>query len=509
MPERALMNSSSLNRVGYGRAVLAALTGGDPVREEIVARAVRDEQRWADIKAGTTALTFPEMAHALRVLKLHGHEVSPDPVLKLKGPFSQKSFYEALRLNFSDTELLKKQLEKHREESKKHAGFLKTVFNIFGSEKPLEKVVEDIGAFAGYCAENKISFEEETGKFVTKESFLYKNRFLIAALSGGIAGGLGLDPAAASPALAAYPGLFFSQVLPAFVVPFTALSLFKTASREGAAKDSLLFARFAATMTMGAALSIAVINAEKTMGWIGDSTEHTITALLPGAESSAKSEGFNPAAYMLHGVAAGLAGGVAYGYARHRRRKGGELSLDDDNEFSPGKHLVRLSDFMGDQFNNVVTYGGIPAISLLLAGTIAEKGLGEFSNYKGLYATAFGTLALAQGMVLAGLYKSGFRTREDWKLVWDVATKAFSTSSGAATIDTIKDSLAKKGVSEKTRDLTPIATGFHMFGPTVCLGAIALYANAYFGHDQTLLEQAETLSLVIASMLAVRGVPTA
>lgn len=523
MPEHALMDSSSLNRGGYGRAVLAALTGGDPAREEIVAAAVNDNPRWDDIRNHRAALTFPELIRALEALHEAGFEtgeVQGDPLL-------QKSFFDTLRRNADDAKQMAAQLEKLRETAKAEKGFLKIAFNLFSAGKPLEKILADIGTFAEYCNENNITFDAAAERLIAGKKpetvwhktahHLYEFRFLIAAVAGGTAGALGLNPADASPELAAYPGVFFSKVLPAFVVPFTALSLFKTASRDDAVKDSLLFGRFGLSMALGAALSMSVINAEKYMGWVGpDSKPAVETVLTAATPESGKAtsvlasafENINPSAYMLDGVGLGLGGGIAYGVARYLRRRRGDGNAGE-NEFGIGKGLVKASNFMDSQFGNVITYGGIPAIGLLLSQTIAEKGVGEFGHYAGMYATVFGTLAVAQGMVAAGLYKSGFRTREDWKLVSDVAARAFATSSSAATIDTIKESLAKKGVSEQTRDLTPIVTNFHMFGPTVCLGALALYANAYFGYDQTLLQQAETLSLVIASMLAVRGVPTA
>ncbi len=228
----------------------------------------------------------------------------------------------------------------------------------------------------------------------------YEYRFLIAATGGALAGAAGIDPSASSPELAAYPGVFFSKVLPAFIVPFTALSLFKTASRDDAVKDSLLFGRFAMTMTLGAALSMGIINAEKNMGWIGpDSrpdTQHAISTETAPPDSEKKSvlagvfEDINPSAYMMDGVMLGVSTGALYGYARHRRRReDGARGLGDDGELGIGRPVIKLSNFMEGQFNNVVTYGGIPAICLLLSQTIAEKGVGEFGHYGGLYATAF------------------------------------------------------------------------------------------------------------------------
>jgi Na+/H+-dicarboxylate symporter len=519
MPEHALMNSTSLNRAGYGRAVLAALTGRDPAREEIVAAAVNDESRWTEIKNGAAALTFPELARALKGLQEAGHEAVLRDKNKEKNflartfnyfvpktPFDQKEFYDFLRNSEDAAETVRGQLHKLREESKAKSGFLSTAFNIFSAEKPLEKIVTDVNEFAQYCVKNRISFEPRKGHLVEGEGFLQKNRFLIAAVGGALTGAVGIDPTAVSPEVASYPGFFFSKILPAFVVPFTALSLFKTASREGAAKDSLLFARFAMTMTLGAALSIGLVNAEKHLGLIGSAHMEEGAAAAQLAED--KATGFNPAEYMMDGVKLGVGAGVAYGMARYlRRRREGENA--GENEFGIGGALVDASNFMSRQFNDIVTFGGVPAIYLLLGQTIAQKGFGEFGHYGGLYATAFGSMGLAMAMIGAGFYKSGVRNKQDWQAVYSVAKQGFCTSSSAATIDTIRDSLKHFGVSEKTRDLTPLATAFHMFGPTVCLGAIALYANAYYGHDQTLLEQAETLSLVIASMLAVRGVPTA
>lgn len=523
MANQLHMNGTSLTPTRYGRRVLDALIAGNENRADIVAAAVNDEGRWEEIKNGVAALTFPEVSRALGGLKSAGYEAAPPSGAKTgKGffsrifnsfsaeketPFSKKEFYDFLRESPDAAETVRQKLHTLREVSKAKRGFLSAAFGIFSSEQPLEKITSDIETFAQYCIKNRITFEEKKGHFVEHEGFLRKNRFILAAVAGGLSGAAGLDLSAQSSAIGAYPGVFFGKMLPAFVVPFTALSLFKTASREDAAKDALLFARFGMTMTLGAALSIGIINAEEKMGLIGTHADAGTTAISQET-GHGESEGFNPAGYMVDGVIGGAAGGIAYGMARHfrRRREGDEAG---DNEFGIGKGLVKASNFMDRQFGDFVAAGGIPAIYLLLSHTIAKNGIGEFGHYGGLYATAFGSMGLAMGLLGAGLYKSGVRSKEDWKSVYSVAKQAFSTSSGAATIDTIKDSLKHFGVSEKTRDLTPLATAFHMFGPTVCLGSIALYANSYFGHPQTVPEQVQTLGLVIASMLAVRGVPTA
>ena len=525
MADASLMNStSSFSLAAYGRRVrvLDALVDGDQAREDVVVRAINDNTRWTELRNGTVALTFPELVRALGDLEAAGYDVVSDERLKkLKNtPFAQKEFYRFLRNSADADEEIRQMVHTLREEIKAERGFLSKAFNVFSSEDPLEKVVADVDTFAQYCEKNRVSFERLEKRLFSRESAAYEYRFLIAATCGVLAGAIGINPSVYSPELAEYPAIFFSKVLPAFIVPFTALSLFKTASRDDAIKDSLLFGRFAVTMTLGAALSMGVINAEKNMGWIGpDSRPDTQQVISMEVSSSAPEkksalvralDDFNPSAFMLDGALVGVGAGALYGYARHRRRRDdGTSGLGEDGEFGIGRGGVKLSNFMEGQFNSVVTYGGIPAICLLLSQTIAEKGIGEFGHYGGLYATAFGSMALATMLVGAGLIAVGARSKEDWKSVFNVAQKAFSTSSGAATIDTIKDSLKQMGVSEKTRDLAPVATAFHMFGPTVCLGAIALYANAYFGNDQTLAEQAQTLGIVIASMLAVRGVPTA
>lgn len=484
------------------------------------------------------------------VLKAAGSESRPEDIphipfsgkTHVRTPLSQPAFMEFLKES-TDSAAVMEQLEAIRSRCKQERGFLKKNFNVFASKDPLDAIVDSAASFEQFCRDNDITFDDEAKALALaeKESLaekLWEWRFLIAAAGGALTGAAGIDIMSHSPELAAYPGVFFSKILPGFVVPFTALSLFKTASRDDAAKDALLFARFGVTMTLGAALSIAIINAEEHFGLIDTHNPPVIAAAtqsmadqIPGAAEAAAAQavqnpsllasaldGLNPSAYMLDGVGLGLGLGVAYGLTRRRRARGeGDPSSAWDRATGlvasaadkPGQALIGVSNFMDGQFNNVVTYGGIPAIYLLLGHTIAEHGVGEFSHYAGLYATAFGSMGLATALVGAGLYASGVRSKEEWKAVSNVAHTAFSTSSGAATIDTIKESLKTLGVSEKTRDLTPIATAFHMFGPTVCLGSIALYANGYFGHEQTVLEQAQTLGIVIASMLAVRGVPTA
>jgi Na+/H+-dicarboxylate symporter len=513
---------------------------------------------WSAVRSGTEAMTFDELTRVVRAFNDNNLEIKaeklPQPKhASVQTPLTDPAFLQSLAHHFEDTTALHEQLQLLHGQCLQEKGFLQKAFNIFADQDSLAKVMHDVETFETYCRDNHISFNAETQQLEVKDrpeglaEKLYEWRFLVAAVAGATAGAAGLDTSEASTTLADYPSQFFGTALPWFVVPFTGLSLFKTCSQPSVMKDAKVFGRFAAAMTVGAALSIGIVNAEKHFGMFDQPKAVSVSDLPPTPEvkkeeaAQVKSSedsvldrlaAIKPSQYMMDVVGLSIALGLLYGRSKRKEELGEDerskfddliltkftavdletrekllKALDVSGKAVPGKALVGASNFMDKSFAPFMTFGGLPAIFLSLNHAVAENGLGQFGKYAGLYETAFGSMAIAGGIIVGALYGMGVKNKEDWKAVADIATTAFSTSSGAATIPTIKKSLEKLGVSESTRDLAPLATSFNMVGPTVCLGAITLYANEFFGHEQTIAEQVETLSMVLVTMLGVRGVP--
>lgn len=558
---KAFLSGSALSSRALNIRILDVLMDGNEDRAGIISDAVGGGERWQAIRQGREALTFPELIGILKKLDSNGFAPNPEKMQTSSleaTPLATPEFYNSLIRHFEDPGALYAQIELLRDRCKRERGFLKKAFTIFGSRNPLDAVLHDIAAFDTFCQKNSIVFDAknqqlemvkvETGKRIAHE--LWESRFLVAAVGASATGAAGIDLTPAMQQFGAelaeavgeplmktivgdYPGTFFSKALSWFIVPFTGLSLFKTASQPGIFNDAKILGRFALGMFAGAAISIGLVNFEKNMGWI-ERYEAPVSvsapvsdlppvpelvkteAVLLSADKEDKSlvsriYDVKPAEYMLDVVELSIVLGLLYGFAR-RNLERAESEKKASSAFSraadgPGRALLAASGVMDKSFAPFMTYGGIPAIWLSLSHAVAENGFAQFGQYVGLYETAFGSMGLAAVAIAATLYASGVRSKDDWKAVRDVATTAFSTSSGAATIPTIKQSLAKMGVVEQVRDLAPLATSFNMVGPTVCLGAIVLYANEFFGHSQTLSEQVGTMVVVLATMLGVRGVP--
>lgn len=501
--------------------------------------------RWSAVRSGTEAMTFDELTRVVRAFNDNGLTVQMEKLPKAKSgvktPLSDPAFLNSLAHHFEDPTALHEQLQLLHGQCLQEQGFLKKTFGIFSSQDPLATVMHDVAQFEDYCRDNHITFNAETQQLEigdhpkdVKEK-LWENRFLVAAAAGVVTGMAGIDPGGASDVLKEYPNVFFGKALQWMVVPYTGLSIFNVLNKKDSHKEFSILGRFAALMTLGAALSITNVNMmldndnkaasrQESVALQSDlpeiKSEKTTVGTVRSEDKSVLQElwDFKPSSIIMDVVMAGVLAGVGFQLAR--RKIEAEKSNSKDGILSSEWNMAAIgidktshtlksaSDFIGNNFGKVLTVGGLPAVYLSLANNVAEHGLmAQVEQYGGLYKAMATTMGESIALACVGLYALGARSKEDWKAIYEVASTAWGTSSGVATVPIIQKTLEQFGVSENSRNHALTATNFDMVGPTNCVLAGALYALASAGFPQTLAEQATTALSVLAIMIGIRGVP--
>ncbi len=515
---QSFMESSSLNQNAFQKKLLEVLAHGNPAQEELLVRIL--EKKFFGAKNGASALTFSDLSYILEVFHRHGLDIDPTR-LESKTPFSQPAFYRSIRENFEDTVALKDQLRILQEEGKTEKGFFRTHFNLFTSQDPIEKAVQDIVEFEKYCRKNGITFDEVSQQLVvgkkpdTAWTKIKDYRFLLTAVAGGALGMGGINLAEQVPVLGALPGFFF-QALPYIALPFISLNIFRAFSEKSMMKEIGTFGRFAALMGMGVLIGLGVTSAMSGL----------LTPLNEVAEivEAAVETPFSPSQYILHGIGLFAIFSSVYKAARSRVSKGfnevseagGQLSAGLSAVFrkavektvETGKLFEKAARFVDKLFINYLDFVGMPAIAVMLSKTLAEGGFKEMmASYGGYYATvAVGMLTCAAALGgAARLY--GCRKKEFREMAKTTAT-AFGISSSAATMPVTKESLKQMGVSKATRNsVVPLGANFNMMGTSLYLGVTASCATVMYGLDPTLGQMAGIMGLSVATAFGMPGTP--
>ncbi len=531
-----LRSSSSLNRRDFNRKLLAVLMNDNPAQEATIARIV---PHWEEVRLGRAALTFPELSEILTQLHDQGLAINPDNIGvtgPVKTPFSQQSFYDSIRQHFEDVQALEAQLYALQEEGKAEDGFLKTVFNIFSSKDPLEKIVHDVASFAQYCRANHITFDEISQQLApgdkprTTWDKIKEFRFLIAA-AGGCALGLGgyatdINLLGHAPDIIQnIPGAFF-KALPYFALPFISLSIFRAFSEKNITEEIGTFARFAGTMTLGILIGLGVTYGMADMLPALETPE----ALKRTSEAMAAAAGkaFNPSEWILHGI--GLAAGFAAVYKKakssiassfnqavtHKDKLTAKFNKVADTFINRhtapaidkiGQWAGKSATTMDKLFNDYMNYLGVPAIFLMMTGIINDGGVGQLGNYGGFYLTITAGMATC-GVALAGAAWLYGCNKKDFKEIAKTASTAFTISSSAATMPETKKSLQKMGVPDKiVNSVVPLGANFDMMGTSLYLGVTASSALVMFGLDPTIGQLAATMGLAVATAFGAPGAP--
>lgn len=512
--------------------ILSALTNDDPAQLRIVMQSVDDEARWQKLAAGTEALTFEELAHALRELHANDMMAHPEKVKAFAQDasiFTQEGFYESLRQNFEDVEALREQIRVLREEGKTQSGFIRTNFNIFAHHQPLEKITENVLSFDKYCRKNGITFDDVAQQLVPGEKpktvfdKIHEFRFLIAAGGGMVMGLAGLSAISFVPALAAIPTAFFAA-LPYVAVPFISLNIFKAFSEKSILQEAGTFGRFGITMTAGFLISLGVTAA------MGGLLDPTAVSGLAGAAVEAGGHGaagFSPSQYILHGI--GLFAGLAALFKRAKNEmmpegnsKGTGLLSRAYNRVAgifvnkytapyivgAGRKLEKIADMADKGFGGYMNWLGIPAIFLMMSKTMAENGVAQLAAFGGYYAIVATGMATAAVALSAAAYAYGCRKKEFKAMAKTVGT-AFSISSSMATMPVTKESLKEMGVSARTRNsVVPLGANFNMMGTSLYLGMTAACATIMFGNDPTLTQQIAVLATTLLTAFGTPGAPS-
>lgn len=471
-------------------------------------------------------VTFDQLKDRLSAPVNDNAQTTPDP----KSLLAQQNFLDAVKQGQIDVQKAREQLEKLREESKKERGFLSKCFSIFASEKPLDKVVNDVAAFDKYCRKNGIKYDEVAQQLVAGEKpptawdKIKDYRFLIAAAGGAALGLAGADLGQV-PVLKEAPSAFFGG-LPWLAAPFIGLNIFKSFSQYSVVKEAPTLLRFLAITTAGFAISIGV-----TMGMTNMLDLVDPSTMKAAADQAAGGGGFNPMQYMLPIIGGFTAAALAYKRAKSvvanefnkvtegKGFKGalskvynGAVGLVMNKYTAPavkwaGEMAEKATDIVNKVFPKYIDIVGIPAVATLMAGTMANGGLGLLGQYGSYYLTAFTGMAVG-GLAMAAAYLGCGCRGKDFKEIGHTALTGFSISSSSATMPKEKECLKAIGVSDKTiNTVVPLGGVFNMYGTALYMGLTAFYATTLFGADPSLTTYLSTAATVLGIALGAPGIP--
>jgi hypothetical protein len=525
-----LNNGTSFDTGMFNRQIYFALTANEENQIQCVKKTLDySDEDWADFKAGIKSISFDELINVLETLNKNGFKVNDEAFCQQNttSPLLQGSFYDSLKKDFEDIESLKAQFELLQEKVKSEHGFLKTVFNIFSNEKPIEKLMDDVSAFEKYCRENNITFNEANQQLEiyspppTIFSKLKDFRFLVAAVGGGLLGLgghlSGVDLTSHVPPVNELPGMFFSA-LPYFALPFVSLSIFRAFSKKSITEEAGTFGRFAGIMGLGVMIGIGVTSA--------------MSGFLPSFEGlgeaynlTGSDQPFSPSQYILHGIA--LFAGFAAVYKKAKDLDKEDLSSEksglkglfnkassvfiNDKTASAIKKAGRFTEKTGDvvdkSFHSFMNVIGVPAIFVMMSSLINKGGFNELANYGSYYLTVTASMAACALALGGAAFAYGCRKKEFTEIA-KTASTAFSISSSAATMPVTKESLKKMGVSEETRNaVVPLGANFNMMGTSLYLGVTAASAAVMFGMEPTLLQMATIMGMSVATAFGAPGAP--
>ena len=547
----SLLSSTAMSDSGFHREMLDAMirncapqknTVVDVLSKEKANDNEAVEKQWAALRNRKKPLSFDEFERTVKGLKKAGQNINLKDVSsqKFQTPFASHAFIDAIQQGKQDAEKLKQQLQELRDAAKKEQGYLSKAFNLFSKEKPLNEILDNVASFEKYCRRHRITFDEVENQLKpgAKHNTMLEKvkdfRFLVAAGAGVAVGMAGVSAGAALPLLAAVPGLFFGA-LPYIAVPFICLNIFRAFSQKSILEEAGTFGRFAGTMTAGFLISLGVTSLMSGMltpvdvaGM--DSMAKTATELAGEAGQS-----FSPAQYIMHGIVGSAAFASLYRATQKTRDKvsetGGKLSqffnekVFDTKAFGvirkaainkyttpviskAGKGADKAAGMMDKFFNNYMNYLGIPAIFIMLSGTVATGGLAGMAAYGGYYLTVMAGMGAAALGLGAASYAYGCRKKQFKSMFKTVAT-AFSISSSAATMPVTKESLKEIGVSEKTRNsVVPLGANFNMMGTALYLGTTAACASVMFGAPLGVVATMGVLGTVLATAFGAPGAPS-
>lgn len=537
-----LANTTALNSGDFNSRLLEALIGAnDKVREELAANVIKagpnGDARWEEIRKKRAALSMAELQRILEEMEKQNLKAKAIADQRLRSPFTEQAFYEALAKNATDGDKLKKQLKDLHEAAQKEKGFLAARFSLFTAKDPVEKAMKDVASFEKYCHKNGIKYDAIHQQLVQGEKprsgmdKLWEMRFLIAAVGGAALGFAGLN-LGLLPVLAAAPAVFFGA-LPWLAAPFIGLNIYRSFSQYSIMKEAPTLGRFAAITAAGLAISLGVVLG---MGML-------IPPVDPATIGAAASVnmgggGFSPMQYMLPII--GAFTGAALIYKRAKATVAGEFNKEADPATAPTKlqkafrmaqkvggkvadvfinkttapYLVKAgnaaekaTDVINKYFPKFIDVAGLPAVAVLMSATMATGGLGLLGAFAGYYATAFAGMAVGGAALMAGYYKMGCRGK-DFKELGSAAVTGFSLSSSSATMPKERECLKAIGVSKKTRDtVVPLGGVFNMFGTSLYMGLTAFYAVTMFAVNPNPMQYMQTAAAVMAIALGAPGIP--
>lgn len=506
------------------------------------------DARWEEIKKARKSLTVEELAQIMREMEQNGYKADAAKAenKKRKSPFNEQAFYDALAQNIENAEKLKEQLQKLRDEGKKEKGFLSVSFNLFAHKNPVEKAMTSVAEFERYCHKNGITYDKVGQQLVagpkpkTAWNHIKDFRFLIAAGMGAAIGLGGLSLAGAVPALGLFTTAFFGG-LPYLALPFITLSIFRAFSQKSILQEAGTLGRFGLVMAAGFTLSLGITAG--LAGLLPVIDPATVGAAANGIATAASGPiPFSPSQFILQGIGAGAAFGTLYRFARQRMASGfektvagahklselfskaaGKVSSENLKKYTDplfswlgkggdtlvsafnraadisvnkrtapviaavGKGAEKLSHGIEKAFGHFLNFVGMPAMAVLLSGTLATGGIGALMAYGGYYATVFtGMAAAGLGIAALGRFRYGLGKKEFGALA-TVAGTALGTSSSAATMPVTQAKLREIGVPDKIVDsVVPLGANFNMLGTSLYLGATAAAALIMFGFAPTL-----------------------
>ncbi|MCB9991966.1 MAG: cation:dicarboxylase symporter family transporter [Rhodospirillales bacterium] len=524
----SLRSGSDLDKRILNRQILDALVNGNDGQKQIVSSVLQksaNDNRFRAIRKGKASLSLKDIVRVLEALDDAGMGIDTSKISR-QTPLAQKAFYDALRESEGGEAILK-QLQDLRDEVKTERGFLKTMFNIWAAEKPLEKIAEDVAEFELFCQENKISFNEAEQQLMLKRSKWDKirgHKFLIAAVGGTAAGLAGMDTSL-YPVLGKMPGFFFTA-LPYFAVPFIGLNVFKAFSQRKLSEEAGTFVRFAGLMAMGVSIGFAAAGIMgDSLGTleVGSTVESAKDAAAQMLNGGALLEGidhlmndmigwagqYSPGKILLPVIGGAFGLSFLYKAARDKGQdmKNGLVSRFSKASVAGGNAVSKFTDYFDKGFMGFINTAGVPAIFSLLSMTLAQGGFEKFSQYSGYYATVGLAMAGCAAAIAGMTYAYGHRGAGFKKLAHTFST-AFSLSSSSATMPVTKKALEGMGVREKVRNaVVPLGATFNMMGTSLYLGMTAVCASMMLGNDPGFTEQLGVMATAIGTAFGAPGIP--